>query len=283
MCVRSVHLESDNREPYKLVEIQPVVIFGILDHYMRREKDSERVIGTLLGTIEAGIVNVNSCFIVPHTEVQQVAVNIEFHQIMVKLHGEINPEEQIVGWFSTHKTDCIANSVLMNDFYWKEMNDTPVHIIVDPTFQGGELGVRCYFAHPIQLGERGIVQQQFRPLRYRTKTFQPDRMLLERMIQDKEKKAIPLSDLESLERLLMSLVEMLDRISTYIGSVTKGEKKGDTKFARLLDETLSLIPTDAAQYESLFTKGLQDVLMVVYLANLTRTQLLLLENNTERD
>ena len=58
-------------------QVHPQVLFSIVDHFSRREGGQNRVIGTLLGTVGAdGVVEVDSCFPVPHTETEeQVAVN----------------------------------------------------------------------------------------------------------------------------------------------------------------------------------------------------------------
>lgn len=83
------------------------------------------------------------------------------------------------------------------------MNDVPVHLVVDPTLSEGELGIRCQYAHPIQFSERGVIQQQYRPLRHTLKTYQAERLTLDRMIKDKEQTLCPpLSDLDSLSRTL---------------------------------------------------------------------------------
>jgi len=284
--LKGLHLDLESAEPYKVVEIQPVVIFSILDQYLRREKDSERVVGTLMGTIDDGTVSVNNCFTVPHTEGQTVAFNLDIHRQRLKLHAQIYPEEQIVGWYSTYKKDptSIHNSNLLNDFYGREMNDVPTFLVVDPTMIGNELGIHCYYAHAIQFSDR-VIQQQFRPLRHALKTFQAERLALERLVQDKESAAAgtviePLSDIDSLTRTLKELVEMLTTISAYLDSVTQGTTKGSSKIGRLIDDTLSMLPLDPSQFQSLFTKGLQDILMVVYLANLTKTHLLLAQNST---
>jgi translation initiation factor 3 subunit F len=51
------------------VKIQPVVLLQICDAYIRRNEKQERVIGTLLGnTSPDGVVEVKSCYVVPHTE-----------------------------------------------------------------------------------------------------------------------------------------------------------------------------------------------------------------------
>lgn len=50
------------------VVIHPVVLFSIVDSYERRNEDAKRVIGTLLGSIDKNIVEIKSCFCVPHNE-----------------------------------------------------------------------------------------------------------------------------------------------------------------------------------------------------------------------
>lgn len=50
------------------VVVHPVVLFSIVDSYERRNEDAKRVIGTLLGTIDKNVVEIKSCFCVPHNE-----------------------------------------------------------------------------------------------------------------------------------------------------------------------------------------------------------------------
>jgi hypothetical protein len=53
------------------VKVHPVVIFSILDHYIRRN-EGYRVIGTLTGNMNDGIIEIKNCYPVPHTEGEQV-------------------------------------------------------------------------------------------------------------------------------------------------------------------------------------------------------------------
>ena len=48
--------------------VHPVVLFTITDAFIRRNDGQERVIGTLLGSIVDGVVEVKSCYAVPHSE-----------------------------------------------------------------------------------------------------------------------------------------------------------------------------------------------------------------------
>jgi translation initiation factor 3 subunit F len=76
-----------------------VALFSILDHYLRRKDEQERVIGTLLGTRTETEVEVRNCFAVLHSETsERVAVDMEYHRTMFELHQKVNPKEVIVGW-----------------------------------------------------------------------------------------------------------------------------------------------------------------------------------------
>jgi translation initiation factor 3 subunit F len=50
------------------VRIHPVALFAICDGYIRRNEKQDRVIGTLLGSVTDGVVEVKNCFIVPYSE-----------------------------------------------------------------------------------------------------------------------------------------------------------------------------------------------------------------------
>ena len=52
------------------VHIHPVVLFTIVDSYERRQENSKRVIGTLLGSREKGVVEIRSGYAVPHNETE---------------------------------------------------------------------------------------------------------------------------------------------------------------------------------------------------------------------
>ena len=52
------------------VHIHPVVLFTIVDSYERRQENSKRVIGTLLGSREKGVVEIRSAYAVPHNETE---------------------------------------------------------------------------------------------------------------------------------------------------------------------------------------------------------------------
>lgn len=45
-----------------------MVLFTIADAFIRRNDGQERVIGTLLGSVSDGVLEVKNCYAVPHSE-----------------------------------------------------------------------------------------------------------------------------------------------------------------------------------------------------------------------
>jgi len=71
---------------------------------------------------------------------------------------------------------------------------------------------------------------------------------------------------------------MLDDVSKYVEKVVAGQEPSNIKLGRFLADTVANLPkVDTATFDKMFNNSLQDLLMTVYLANLTRTQLALSE------
>jgi len=72
------------------VRVHPVVLFTICDAYIRRNEGQARVIGTLLGKVGDGIIDIRNCYAVPHTESEQVRIAAHLgHESFIQF--EISP------------------------------------------------------------------------------------------------------------------------------------------------------------------------------------------------
>jgi translation initiation factor 3 subunit F len=202
------------------VKIHPVVIFTVLDHYLRRNKGQERVIGTLLGSIVEGVVEIRNCFPVPHTEGDQVAVNKEFHRTLLNLHLKANPKEILVGWYATG-SEITENSVHIQDFYWTEMgtkSPSPIHVIVDTNLTGGTMDVKTFISSNVSFGESKKLGAQFQPVKLELDYVEAERiggLFLHKISQHSRY----LED-SSLLPFLFLLVEVLTRAKTEGSSVS---------------------------------------------------------------
>ena len=80
--------------------------------------------------------------------------------------------------------------------------------------------------------------------------------------------------MDNLEQSIIQVQTMLERVSTYVDSVLAGTVPANNTVGRYLMNTVSVVPkVDPVEFEKMFNSHLQDLLMVIYLANMTRTQL----------
>eukprot|EP01119_Soliformovum_irregulare_P025043 TRINITY_DN914_c0_g1_i1.p1 TRINITY_DN914_c0_g1~~TRINITY_DN914_c0_g1_i1.p1 ORF type:complete len:319 (+),score=71.34 TRINITY_DN914_c0_g1_i1:114-959(+) len=258
--------------------IHPVVIFNVLDHFIRRNKGQSRVIGSLTGVFAEGVVEIRNSFPVPHTEGDQVGVDIEFLHNVLDLHHKVSSKEVIVGWYATGPEINDA-SAMIHDFYWKEMNHPPVHLLVDTNLTNYTLSTKTFISNNLTINEKAL-GAQFMPVPLEYLSFDAARVAVETFGRGKAAPGtVSLeSELLNLETSVIKLDEMLTEAQEYVSKVVEGKEKPNAILGRLLSDAVGALPKiDPQSLEKMFSSSLQDLLLVVYLANLTRTQLTLAE------
>eukprot|EP01134_Creolimax_fragrantissima_P003164 CFRG3164T1 len=262
------------------VKVRPVVLFSVIDHYMRRDAGQARVIGTLLGYTEDGVVHVTNCFPVPHGETDdQVAVNMEFHQTMFQLHQKVSTREQIVGWYATGN-GITSHSVLIHEFYGREAR-SPVHLTLNTELKTNDpLAVKCYTSNAIGAPgfTTGVV---FTPIEFELSYLEAERIGLDTLERSKDATNGTLalmSESEQLEKAIVRMLEMIEHVKDYVSQVLDGKIVANNLVGRHLMEVISAVPeVDGLTLDKMFNNSLLDVVMIVYLSNLTRTQLKIAE------
>jgi len=261
-------------------KVLPVVYFGILDHYSRRSEVQLRVIGTLLGvTNPDGTVEITNCFPVPHNETdEQVAVDMEYHRTMFDLHRQVNSKENIVGWYATG-SEITEHSVLIHDFYSRE-TEHPIHLCVDTDLRDQRMSITAYISASMGVPDMSM-GTVFTPILCDTHFHDTDDVglqVLKRTLASPDNTSSLMTDLEHVSNSIVGLHDKLTLALEYVEKVQSGEIKGDKKIGRFLLDTVAAVPKiDPVEFEKMFNNSLQDLLMVVYLANLTRTQVVLQE------
>lgn len=253
----------------------PVVIVSILDHFIRRN-EGHRVIGTLLGVNNDGVIEIRSCFPVPHTEGEQIAVDMDFHTNMLDLHHRVSPKEVIVGWYSTG-SEVDENSAMIHDFYTKKMNSSPIHMTVDTNLTNYTMSVKAYTNVSVIFNEKPL-GSQFLPIPLEISAFDAEKIGVDVLMKTKGGDSALLTDLQNLEISIKKLDSMIESVSAYVNQVLEEKIEGDANVGRFLNAAISSLPKiDSTELERIFNNNIQDLLLVVYLANLTRTQLQLSE------
>jgi len=260
--------------------VQPVVVFSILDHYKRRNVGQRRVVGTLLGEKKGNVVFIKNCFPVPHQEDDdQVLVDMEYHVQMIALHHKVNPREQVVGWYSTGDKITYVSS-LIHDVY-KAQVEWPVHVTVDTNLSNLRMSVKAYTATNITIADKPCVAK-FESAPLELWAPEAEKIGVDALIsgQPDDKRldapATILSDFDNFEHSMMKLLDALDIVTNYVNEVVEGKRSGDEEIGRMISSALGTIPNvDATTLDKLFNSNIQDLLCILYLANLTKSQLAL--------
>lgn len=266
------------------VTVSPVVVFNVLDHFIRRSEGRARVIGTLLGRFTSdGCVEVRTSFPLPHSETgNDVAVDTEYHKTMYDLYRRVNVSEELVGWYATgEETD--TNSVIIHEFYGRECA-SPVHLLVDAGLNNNRFDVQAFVSTAYKIRERAL-SSEFRSIPVQVRSDKADKVGLDVLFKNKRRTEIgagstqaPVmsSEIDNLEKSLQRLLDLLDVVGKNVDAVVAGEIEGDVTAGRYLAETLTMVPKmNSSDFERLFGDNMRDLLMVSYLCKLTQSQLLL--------
>ncbi|KAF2721457.1 eukaryotic translation initiation factor 3 subunit F [Polychaeton citri CBS 116435] len=267
------------------VTVQPQAIFSILDHASRRPADQERVIGTLLGvrSDDGTEIEIRNCYAVPHTENQeQVEVDMDYHKSMLSLHLRANPKENLVGWYATSSDLNTFSALIQNFFMGQGPGDgtfphPAVHLTVS-TIAGQDVKADTYISAPIGVTpERAADSCLFIPVPHEIRYGEAEKAGLELVAgaKDRESRSQLLqTDIETLERAIEQVLEMIERVSNYVSNVLDEEAEPSSALGQFLMNALSLAPkVDPEAIEKDFNNHIQDVLLVSYLANTIRTQI----------
>lgn len=287
----------------RTVFVHPLAILQILDHHGRRHQDiintttengdttivantnslnnQNRVIGTLLGRIDGNTVEVTNCFAVPHAErgSDEVAIGKDFNRKMLALHMR-SSKDIVVGWYASTANECFIadTSSLIHEFYAGECEDNdPIHLVVDTQLIDDCLKIKAYQSAPLMVhGEH--LGNVFHELQLSLYSNDVETICLREMIKSSTQSTHGSTNEESsvagLQLSLEKLHELLEATLQYVDSVVDGTVPMDAEKGRQISDTLASIPMIRPEvFDKLFHSSLQDLLMVSYLSNATRTQM----------
>jgi len=262
-----------------VVKVHPVVLFSIADSYERRNADSHRVIGTLVGNVDKQSIEVTNCFCIPHKEYEErVEADIVYAQEMFELNKKVAPHEALVGWFATG-SDITSHSALIHDYYARETKD-PIHLTLDTTLTSGRVNMKAYVFVPI--GVPGATSgSMFTPVKVEMIATEPEVAgldLLHKTKHSKTRSVEPLPELKKIAEAADKNEMMLDIVIRYVEAVLAGEEEPDTSVGRALVDLVQSVPKmDPVKFEAMLNSNMRDLLMVIYLSSVVKTQLQLNE------
>ena len=272
--------------------LHPVVLFEILDHFTRRNADQSRVVGALLGNVNAdGTVNLRNSFPMPHDDANMPEFD-QFFETMSQLHRKVNVREHLVGWYVTAKADEEVNKdevgeddLPLQAFFESKIGDKHqcVMLRVDANIQNAEhIGVSTFTNSSLVLrGDKNAGEKNlgrcFNRVPCAVRTYEAERIGVDFVTQNTigqgggEELG---SDLEKLESCINKVTMMMDTTIEHLDGVIDGKIPADTRIGRALAEAVAAVPPlSPADLEDAFSKSLQDLLMVQYLGAIAQAQL----------
>jgi len=268
------------------VRIHPVVLFNIVDIYQRRNSDANRVIGTLLGSQDkSGNVEISNSFVVQHREANnEVAIDIEVAKELFELHRKVNPNESIVGWFATGGGEVNEYSVVIHDYYSRETSN-PIHLTVDPSDSG--LNIKAYVSTPFGVPAKttgtmfSLLTDVCLAAGYEPEMIGLRACMLASGLANFGKVQTMESELDMIIQTSQKAQELIANILQFIDdTILSGNKaipSNSNDIGRQLMAAIESIIPFGGEDDDALNANLKDLLMVVYLTNLSKTQLMLNE------
>jgi len=262
-----------------VVRVRPVVLLQIADSYERRSQDNHRVIGTLVGSVDKQSVEVTNCFCIPHKEYEErVEADIVYAQDMFELNKKVAPHEQLVGWFATG-SEITSHSALIHDYYARETRD-PIHLTLDTTLATGRITMKAYVFVP--LGVPGATSgSMFTPVQVELVASEPEIAgldLLQKTKFSKVRTVEPVPELTKVAEAAGRMQTMLDAVLQYVEAVLDGSQEPDNSVGRALHDLVQSVPKmDPDRFEEMLNSNLRDLVMTIFLSQMTKTQLQLNE------
>jgi len=260
------------------VKVHPTVVFSIIDAYERRNEKLTRVVGTLLGTNIQGNIEVTDCYVVPHRDGEEVAIDAEFAKTSYNAYKKVNPSVYIVGWFSTGH-EIPNTSCLIHEYYTREARQ-PIHVTIDTALKSNVPEVKAYYNMEIGIPERkqGSI---FVPIPIEVTYYEAERLAIELLQEGKTnvKRIVkPGMDLINVKSALEMITQMLTAVHEYVDKVVAGQISMDSNIGRSLIKIIDSVPMiDPQMFDTLMTNQMNDLLMVSYLTNLIKIQITLNE------
>jgi len=256
------------------VKVHPVVLFQIVNAYERRNLDRTTILGTLLGTIDKNCVEVSNCFVVPHSiSPQDGTVSIEMHiaDTMYKLNKQVHPSEVIVGWWATgYEVTSIA--VPINDYYGRQCPN-PIHLVVDTTLRTDKMGIKGFVQVDIGVPE-GSQGAMFSPVPVELIQYPPEAVALKTLVKTRQTgKVEPKAELPQIGEATVEIEKAIGIVLAYVEDVLDDKIAPDNSIARNLLKLVQAVPKmSQEELDNMMSTNIKDLLMAMYLSQLTRVQ-----------
>ena len=192
---------------------------------------------------------------------------------MLELQSRVSPKDVLVGWYSTGAA-LTETDALIHDFYGRECS-LPLHLAFDTSFVDPQRAIRAWVGTAVSVSEN-VVGTSFVEVPVQHTFAEAQRVGLP-LLTAVEPATLP-GDAAGLAASVRRLHALLEMAHAYAEAVAEGKQKPNAALGRMLADAVAAVPRlPRSAFDSLFNDAVQDVLLLMYLSNLTRTQLQLAE------
>ncbi|RKP00631.1 hypothetical protein CXG81DRAFT_26656 [Caulochytrium protostelioides] len=329
------------------VSVSPVIVLSALDHYLRRLRPADRVVGAVFGVRAsdnaalpltyaddaAHVRYVSARASLPlqiEEEEDSIVVACDALRTLCDVHARTaRPGEELIGWYTTTSGAASTaagaldtKSIWLHEFFQSKIDGDAIALLIDTaSFSATEaaanadpatLGVpvRCYTCAKIGAAVPEYAANLFTPILCQvtgaTGTAEEEdpeqaaALYALARARDAAAEVAPamsaavaagsasrepstgslapvMSEMRQFETTLTHIRAMLARVQAFVSKTMDAPKISaeDARVGRYLMEVLSQMPkmADASDVEASFQGHVQDLLLVLYLANITKTQL----------
>lgn len=220
----------------------------------------------------------------------------DYFNQMYSLHQRVNAKEVLVGWYATGFEPDESSVLFHEEFFSRQTQPHPaVHLLIDTTLSGSQMSIKTFVTSPV--GVPGdFLGSMFIQIPCEMSYFDAEKAGLDLMASKTSQPtsstsvnpiasssaASLLTDIDSLEKSILKIQAMLTQLLTFVNTQIASSSPitslGNKVIGRYLLDSVASVPSfEKEEFEKMFDKHMHDTLMVVYLANLTRTQLSIAE------
>eukprot|EP00466_Bigelowiella_natans_P021395 jgi/Bigna1/72730/fgenesh1_pg.21_\ len=288
-----------------VLKVHPLVVFSILDHYKRRDPKQEHVIGILMGEVnitpQGKEYQIKNCFQQESMEHKGggLIFDVNYYQKMATLQKKLNPKESVIGWYATdtqldiisyevysvsaHQSyiSCLRNDIRPSPTLLSE-ECVDVHLMVSknnnpPLGEGFRLKKEGFWGKSISF-PFGRIKTGAPPFG-RGKKARVGAVTTGGTDSERKSPFTPatmLSEMENLTYSLRELLHLLDTVSEYVDQVVAGKERSTPEIGSAIKDALAAIPRiDMEMFTRMFNQKTENMLMILYLTNIIRTQVTL--------
>ena len=156
----------------------------------------------------------------------------------------------------------------------------PIHLTLDTTLTSGRVNMKAYVFVPI--GVPGATSgSMFTPVKVEMVATGPEMAgldLLQKTKHSKIKTVETVPELTKIAEAADKIETMLETVIRYVKAVLAEEEEPDTSVGRALVDLVQSVPKmDPVKFEAMLNSNMRDLLMVIYLSSVVKTQLQLNE------